>query len=92
MTPSFPPDFVNSFVTNFPATCYRCEINENWTMRFINDFIFILSGYPASDFIDDRVRSFESIIHPDDTQHVADVVGTGVERGEQYTIQYQDRD
>jgi hypothetical protein len=35
-------------------------------MEFISDNIEAISGYPASDFIQSRVRTFASIIHPED--------------------------
>jgi len=53
-------------VANLPGVVYRCSNDKNWSMRYISDEIFSLAGYPASDFIDNRVRSFSSIIHPDD--------------------------
>ena len=53
-------------VANLPGVVYRCRYDADWTMRFMGDEIEHLSGYPASDFIDNRVRSFASVIHPDD--------------------------
>ncbi|MCG4455357.1 PAS domain S-box protein [Pseudomonas sp. MMS21-TM103] len=53
-------------VANLPGVVYRCRYDADWTMRFMGDEIEHLSGYPASDFIDNRVRSYASVIHPDD--------------------------
>lgn len=82
-------DFTESFLSNLPGTCYRCEVNADWTMRFMSEHIRVLSGYEASQFIDDAVRTYESIIHPDDTAHVAEVVEDGIKRNEHYTIEYR---
>jgi len=84
-------DFTESFLSNLPGTCYRCEVNADWTMRFMSEHIRVLSGFEASDFIDDAVRTFESIIHPEDTAHVAEVVEEGIERNKYYTIEYRIR-
>ncbi|SFQ01201.1 PAS domain S-box protein [Pseudomonas borbori] len=53
-------------VANLPGVVYRCRHDADWSMRFMGDEIEQLSGYPASDFIDNRVRSYASVIHPDD--------------------------
>ncbi|HEX5843398.1 MAG TPA: PAS domain S-box protein [Pseudomonas sp.] len=53
-------------VANLPGMVYHCDNDDAWTMRFISAEASSLTGYPASDFIDNRVRSFASIIHPDD--------------------------
>ena len=53
-------------VANLPGVVYRCRHDADWTMRFMGDEIEHLSGYPASDFIDNQVRSYASVIHPDD--------------------------
>ncbi|MGG2399435.1 PAS domain S-box protein [Pseudomonas sp. SH1-B] len=53
-------------VANLPGVVYRCANDSGWSMRYISDEIFSLTGYPPSDFIENRVRSFSSIIHPDD--------------------------
>lgn len=53
-------------VANLPGAVYRCDNDANWTMRYMSDEVLNLTGYPASDFIDNRQRSFASVIHPDD--------------------------
>ena len=86
---NFSTDFVASFIANLPGTCYRCEVNADWTMRYISEHIEILSGFPASDFIDDQVRTYDSIIHPEDRELVANTVADGVSNNQPYTIQYR---
>jgi len=53
-------------VANLPGVVYRCSNDSSWSMRYISDEILSLTGYPPTDFIDNRVRSFSSIVHPDD--------------------------
>jgi PAS domain S-box-containing protein len=55
-----------TLVSNIPGAVYRCAYDPDWTMKFISDAIEAISGYPASDFIDSQVRTFISIIHPED--------------------------
>ena len=80
--------FLN-LVQNIPSTIYRCALDEHWTTEFLSDHIYDLSGYPLSDFIDNSVRSYASIIHPDDVEMVNRVVQEAVAAKEPYSIEYR---
>ena len=69
-----------SLVTNIPGVVYRCLIDADWTDVYVSDYSEALTGYPASDFIDKRVRSYASITHPDDLDMVAKTVAQAVEQ------------
>ncbi|SFL91964.1 PAS domain S-box-containing protein [Halopseudomonas pachastrellae] len=53
-------------VSNLPGAVYRCHANENWTMSYMSQEIERISGYPATDFINNARRSYASIIVPED--------------------------
>jgi PAS domain S-box-containing protein len=74
---------------NSPIAIYECLINQNWTMQFMSAHILEISGYPAEDFIQDAVRSFASIIHPDDLALVEKEVLWAVENNSVYDINYR---
>ena len=78
-----------SVVANIPGVVYRCACDETWTMQFMSDHIEDLVGYPASDFIDNKVRTYGSIIHPDDRPRVIREVDDAVERGSSYSLEYR---
>jgi len=78
-----------SIVANIPGAIYRCANDKDWTMEFISDKINDISGYPASDFINNRVRSYASIIHPEDVKYVDDVIQTGVREKKMYALDYR---
>ena len=80
---------LGSLVANIPGAVYRCACDEHWTMEWLSDEIETISGYPASDFIHSAVRTFVSIIHPDDRDHVARSVMDGIERGRPYGLEYR---
>ncbi|MGB4498952.1 MAG: EAL domain-containing protein [Methylococcaceae bacterium] len=63
-------DQFEALVMNIPGVTYRCALDANWTMLFISDSIEELSGYPASDFIQNMVRDYTSIIHVEDVDYV----------------------
>jgi PAS domain S-box-containing protein len=78
-----------NMLTNIPGAVYRCENDENWAMHFISDGIEDMSGYPPSDFEQNRVRTFNSIIHPQDRPLVAEAVRKSLAHGEPFTLEYR---
>ncbi len=78
-----------SMVSNVPGVIYRCLLDENWTMLYISDAIEHISGYPVSDFLNNSVRTFADIMHPDDTARVASYIQSQLDKGEAYKVDYR---
>ncbi len=78
-----------SMVSNIPGAVYRCARDDNRTMHVISDEIENISGFPASDFIHNRVRSYAGIIHPDDASMVEQTVMEGIREKRPYIIDYR---
>lgn len=76
-------------VANIPGAIYRCRCDDDWTMLLLSDFAEELSGYPATDFIHNQVRTWESVIHPDDSSEVAAQVLAGVAERRAYEVEYR---
>ena len=60
-------------------------------MQWLSEEIEQISGYPASDFIDSAVRTFASVIHPDDREQVERSVMDGVDGRRPFTLEYRIR-
>ncbi len=74
---------------NIPGACYRCALDDFDTMEFISDAIADISGYPASDFLGNKVRSYSSITHPDDIALGDTALREAVAQRRQYAIEYR---
>ncbi len=84
-----------SLTNNVHGVIYRCLLDEHWTMAVLNPEVEELTGYPASDFLGNSpVRTFASVIHPDDTAHAAKEINERVTSRQPYSIEYrvQNRD
>jgi len=68
---------------------YRCNNDSAYTMLFISDSVERMTGFPASDFLNNRVRSWVSICHPDDTPAVDAAVGSALENHQQWDLDYR---
>ncbi|NJR21292.1 MAG: PAS domain S-box protein [Richelia sp. CSU_2_1] len=85
-----------TLVANIPGAVYRCtcdlaasDIELKRTMVFLSEVIQEISGYPPSDFINDRVRSFASIIHPQDRSQVEAAIRKSVAAQVPYILEYR---
>jgi PAS domain S-box-containing protein len=78
-----------SLVDNIPGITYRCAIDAAWTMHYMSEQVLWLTGYPASDFVGNAVRSYTSIIYPTDSEHVDNEVNTAIQSGAPWDIEYR---
>lgn len=82
-------DQFQSLVENIPGITYRCKLDDNWTMLFMSGEIESLCGYPSSDFIQNKERSFASVIHPDDSKSVTFVVENAILNNNPWEIEFR---
>jgi PAS domain S-box-containing protein len=80
---------LRSLFANIPGALYRCACDADWTMEWLSEEIEVISGYPASDFIDGAVRTFASVIHPDDREQVEHSVFEAVSADRAFTLEYR---
>jgi PAS domain S-box-containing protein len=78
-----------SLVGNMPGVVYRCRIDADWTDIYVSEYSETLTGYPASDFINKRVRSYASITHPDDAEMIRRAVARAVESRRAIELDYR---
>lgn len=53
-------------VATLPGVVYRCRNDADWSMMYMSSGVEALTGYPAHELVDNRTRTFASLIHPDD--------------------------
>jgi PAS domain S-box-containing protein len=79
-----------SLVSNVPGAIFHGAIREGHpTMEYVSDRIEEITGYPASDFTADRVRTYVSVVHPEDLPKNEEAVARAIERGEPYVLEYR---
>ncbi len=57
---------LSTLMNNLPGMAYRCRNDENWTMLFVSNGCRGLTGYHSEELLENRKRSFSSIVHPED--------------------------
>ena len=78
-----------SLVSNIPGAVYRCYKKEHWEMLFISDSIEDIAKYPASDFINNKVRAFSSIIYSEDKPKAKQIIVDCLEQKKPYVLEYR---
>jgi PAS domain S-box-containing protein len=77
-----------SVINNLPGITYRCLPDKDWTMTFLSDEVERMIGYTAAEFIDNKTRSFASIIHPDDLPVTYSILKK-IKRKEPFELEYR---
>ena len=78
-----------NIISNIPVALYRCMNDENWTMIHISDTIEKLTGYPSSDFINNHIRSFSSIIDKKDNELLSEFINKALSEQSSFTAEYK---
>lgn len=89
MYDSVQANVIESVASRLNGFFYRCQNDAGYTMLFLTEGIETLTGYPVNDFLNNRVRTFTSIVDPQDAAAVDAAVGAGVERRAKWEIDYR---
>ena len=52
----------STLLQNLPGLAYRCANDEHWTMEFVSDGAYELTGYKPTQLIQNRIVSYNDII------------------------------
>ena len=52
-------------ISNIPGMAYRCKYDRDWTMQFVSNGCFKLTGYTPERLIDNKELSFNDLITPE---------------------------
>ncbi|MCC5929627.1 MAG: PAS domain S-box protein [Cyclobacteriaceae bacterium] len=80
---------LNSILTNLSGAAYRCYFDEQYTMQYISEKIYDISGYHAFEFTDNSKMSFNSIIHSEDKEEVKKKIQESFVSKMSYEIEYR---
>jgi PAS domain S-box-containing protein len=78
-----------SIISRLQGCLFRCLVDDDYTTTYVSQTVQALLGYPASDFIGHRVRSFTTLIHPDDLKLSLAVIGPSIEKNQPWNIDYR---
>jgi len=78
-----------TLMSNLPGMAYRCRNDEYWTMLFVSEGCFELTGYHYEELLHNKKTSFASIIFPPDREPVVEKINLALARKSQFNIEYR---
>lgn len=80
---------LSTLMSNLPGMAYRCMNDDDWTMKFVSEGCYELTGYTSHDFIENLKLSYASIIRPEDLEKVWNGVQRGLTLHKPFKISYR---
>ncbi len=80
---------LSTLMSNMPGMAYRCRNDRDWTMEFVSEGCFELTGYQADDVIHNRKVSYAHLIHPEDRDAVWNDVQAALQANRPFRLVYR---
>ncbi|MGD2034970.1 MAG: PAS domain S-box protein [Bacteroidales bacterium] len=61
---------LKTLMSNLPGMAYRCLNDKNWTMQFVSDGCYDLTGYLPEDLTNNKTIAYGDLILPEDQKYV----------------------
>ena len=55
-------------LSNLPGVAYRCKNDKDWTMTFLSEGCYELTGYKPEELIGNKAISYNQVIDPEDRE------------------------
>ena len=76
---------------NLPGMAYRCANDEHWTMEFVSEGCFHLTGYHPADLVANRTVAYEEIMDSADRDAVRRTVEDAIAHRRPFEMSYRIR-
>ena len=76
-------------ISNLPGVAYRCRLNREWTMVFISEGVFGLTGYSPAELLENQRLSFADLIHPEDREFVWESIQQALSESRHFVLEYR---
>lgn len=80
---------IDNLMTNLPGMAFRCLNEANWTMEYVSPGCRKLTGYSATELINNKKTHYGDLIFEDDRPRVWDKVQKAVRLHRIYRIEYR---
>ncbi|YCM46817.1 PAS domain S-box protein (plasmid) [Verrucomicrobiaceae bacterium 227] len=79
----------STLLSNVRGMVYRCHNDRDWTMEFVTEGCFELTGYSPDELIMNQEASYGSLIHPDERDDVWEQVQKANASKSAYEVTYR---
>ena len=79
----------SSMASNVPGAIYRVIDDSAWPIIYMSDDIINITGYPAKDFMESKIVTFSTIMHPDDVEPIGKIIQEQFSKGKNFQVDYR---
>jgi PAS domain S-box-containing protein len=76
-------------ISNLPGMAYRCRIDKDYTMEFVSDYSYELTGYSSEHLTLNNRISYRQIIHSEDRDSVLDQIQDALKDHKPFQLTYR---
>lgn len=80
---------LSTLLGNLRGMAYRCANDEAWTMEFVSQGCFELTGYTRDDLIGNRKVCYNHLIHPNDQELVRESIQEALAENRPFRVTYR---
>ncbi len=80
---------IRTLIGNVPGIVYRCKNDKDWTMEYLSEGCFEMTGYLPDELIGNKKLSYSDLILEDDRNMVWDVIQEALGEIRSYELQYR---
>jgi len=80
---------LQTLMANLPGMAYRCRNDRDWTMEFVSEGSFNLTGYKPAELINNDKIAYNQLIHPDESEKVWDTIQAALKEHKTFQVIYR---
>lgn len=78
-----------TLMSNLPGMAYRCLNDEQWTMQFVSQGCYDLTGYQPQELIGNRIIAYNQLVYSGDRNRVKRNVRSKLGKGQHFELKYR---
>jgi diguanylate cyclase (GGDEF)-like protein/PAS domain S-box-containing protein len=80
---------LGTLLSNLDGMVYRCRQDPYWTMEFVSQGCFALTGYKEEELLLNRRVSYDDIVHPEDRGYVRMAIEQAISENRRFDLEYR---
>ena len=80
---------LTTLMSNLDGMVYRCRNDEHWTMEFVSNGCYHLTGYRPEEILHNSHRSNKELEHPEDRARVREEITAALLENRRFFVEYR---
>ena len=80
---------LQTLMSNLPGMVYRCRNDHDWTMEFVSEGCFNITGYQPAEIINSSKIAYNNLIHPDECEQIWNTIQDALKERKPFQLTYR---